>query len=216
MTPEASISRKEFEGFRKMMLALSREDSGDLNVRSQRNISTTNVSWFTNDRELQEMLIAPSGDFGARVLRLRPPSGLDIQRTIVGMWCSWNFESATPHCKIQILIHRGGKNVYGFRIDPPFVYDKHQFWHVQFTHRFSNEETRFPESQATWISDRTPAFPIPLGDAANITPKDATVYAVISLYGADISAPIYDRIRQLTKGVHDSLKTLIPRPAPAN
>jgi len=218
MTDEAKVSRKEFEAFQAIMVALSREGIGDLNDRAQHISRVTNVSWFAQDWELHKILEKTRGDFGERVLPMRPPSGLDNERTIVGMWCSWDFESGTPYCQIVILIWRGKGCVYGFRVDPPHVFDKHRFWHVQFTHRFcKGKNIRFPVSEATWIDDRTPAFPILLGNTGSITPKEATVYAVVSLYGSDISTPIYDRIRELTKkGVHGSLKELIPRPAPVS
>jgi len=216
MTETPNDSREELKAFRKLMVALSHEGIKDWHDRAQYIMSVTNVSWFSSNKELEQILKAAKGNFDDRVLPLRPPTGLNNEKTIVGMWCSWDFESEIPCCKIEILIRRAKGHVYGFRVDPPDFRDKHCFWHVQFTHCFLETEARFPKSKATWIDESTPAFPIPLGDTASITPKDATVYAVISLYGADIRAPIYDRIRQLTAGVHGSLKELLPSPSQAN
>lgn len=206
-----SIDKDEIDSFRGMIKVLRREGAIDLATRSQHIYRITNAAWFANEHEVDRVLAPPKGDFGDRLLLLLPPSGLDSDKTVIGMWCAWDFEMPSPECKIEILISRPNRRVFGFRVDPAHARTpKHRYWHVQFTYKFTRQDTRFPEADANCIDDSTPAFPIALDNPGSVTPKDAAVYAIISLYGRDIPPAINAGIKRLTYRVCPSLKALLP------
>jgi len=195
--------------FRHILMALFKDGSSDLRDRAQHLYSISTVPWFANDQEMRSALACQKGDFGSRLVSLRPPSGLPREKAVIGMWCSWDFENESPACKIEILISRANGQVFGFRVDPAHPRHKHRYWHVQSTYKFSCRSTGFPQANANCIDDSTPAFPIALDPSGRVAPKDAAVYAIISLYGLDLPNSIVTEIKTHAYKLNPSLRALL-------
>jgi hypothetical protein len=201
---------EDVKTFRKILMALFKDGRSDLADRAQHLYSVSAIPWFDNEREMRNALACRKGDFGSRLVSLRPPSGLPSEKAVIGMWCAWDFENESPACKIEILISRANGQVFGFRVDPAHPRHKHRYWHVQFTYKFSCQGTGFPQANANCIDDSTPAFPVALDPTGTVTPKDAAVYAIISLYGLEIPNAINAGIRTHAHKLKPSLRALLP------
>lgn len=176
-------------------------------AKRQQLLSEAGLQWFNHEKEIRNAFSKPQGSFARKIIPLAPSSGME--GAITGMWCEWDCTAATHFCRIEILIYVTDQGqVYGFRVDSPHNAAKHKYWHVQFTHKFSFEGVKFWPSKATWISTKTPAFPIPLEKPGQVEPTDAAVYAMLSLYGREeVSKPITNLLRSI--GFSSSLRTLL-------
>lgn len=176
----------EIQDFRDIVLSIHKDGVRYLNELQTSEVPAVcnGINWFADERQLSRLLNKSKGDLGNYVVAVRGPTGMN--KPIVGLWTQWDFEADLPWCKLELIMCRAPKQIYGFRIDPPHDFEKHDYWHAQFTHAFSNSYTRFPTTTAVdWISKTTPAYPITLDSHESITPQLIAVYSLLSLYGKD-------------------------------
>lgn len=195
--------KSELDHFRNMLLALFKEGQQAFQTMSGSPSVLGAMQWFDDEYFLSKLLKEAKGDFGEKLIFLRPPTGMG--KVVTALWASWDFEADPAHCKIEVLMRRAAKQVYGFRVDPPHSHEKHNFWHVQYTHRFTS--ANFFQSNATWIDDSTPAFPVIVSEAEDVTPKDAAAYATVAFYGRDMSDDLRTKLRNLVFSA--SLKSVL-------
>jgi hypothetical protein len=107
----------ELQQFKELVMTLFRDGVAYLGEkRLNEGKPGGQIKWFT-EFGLSKILKSPKGDFGEQVVPLRQPTGFH-DKTLVGLWCSWDFEREDPRCKMEILIYLADKQVFGFRVNP--------------------------------------------------------------------------------------------------
>ncbi|HLO77398.1 MAG TPA: hypothetical protein VK196_13160 [Magnetospirillum sp.] len=200
-------ARREAKRFKSLVEALFNEGIKYMQTKEGAAYGSINANWFASRDELVSSMRPDTGNFGNKLVPLAPPKDLG-PKAIVAMWCKWTFD-ADYACEIQVMIHREKNQAYGFRIDKPNPRGdlRHGYWHVQFTREFQGGGAFTKATGIDWISTSTPAFPIALDKDGGLLPKDAAIYATISLYGGTYPQDLSDTLKSMTGS--ESLKSIV-------
>ncbi len=123
---------------------------------------------FVDEEQVGQIRAKPASQFPKRHVSVMVPPAKH-KHPLLALWVRWNFKAAAAECGYYIGFWSefdGAHSFVGFRFESPEEGEQHDYFHCQPCRNLGDRER--DDEMAVPISQRTPTFPLPARNSAEL------------------------------------------------